>query len=315
MPIPPLKWQVEHIEENLDAFHDHAGDDVSPAEYLYQYASYKDGEIYERLCADLGITPRTAPTEGNNVADTVSPTDRQRLEMQLQMNMETDGTNLTPERRAEIEALLGTDVTVEAGEPVTITDTSTGEEVTLTTEQLLALGHPMPTAEEADEVMAQFQQMVTGQQPDLSTMIQQAVAQAVGQAGLNQVAQPVSLEDVLLAIDPADSEAALLLLEWLQGTGRLSVVATLAGSGGYLFHYAEPKGATKEGYVPGGTQGGRMVDAAMDQAKAAGAVKKNVGLCDKCWSAVEKLDDGSIVTSDETQSAACSAGGPHTFNA
>ena len=284
--IPPLKWQVEHIEEHLDAFHNHAGTDLSVTEYLYTYSTYKDGEIYERLCADLGITPRTGPTEGNTVTDTtetgLSPSDHQRLMMQLQLGMEEDGSDLSDARRAEIEAQLG-GPTAEAPE-----------------EQ----AEPTNPEEQAEPTNAG---LPAG---GLQDMIQQAVAQAIGQAVPAQ-----SLEDVLLAIDPKDSDSALLLMEWLQGTGRLNVVATLNGKGGYLWHYQEPKGATKEGYTPGGTQGGRMVDAALQQTKESGGKPKHSGMCDKCWSAVEQLDDGTVVTDDENHNAVCSQGGAHTFNA
>lgn len=283
----PTQWQIDHITEHIDAFNNHTGGDRTPEEYLTEYAYYKDGEIYERLCHDLGITPRTGPNQGGTVpdtdtTDTLSPGDRQRLQMQLDMNMEEDGSSLTPERRKEILARLGVATTADT--------------------------------KEVEEVKAQ-----SPDDGDIQAMLRQMVQEAVGQA-MPQAAPQVSLEEVLLAIDPRDSDSALMLLEWLQATKRLNVVATLSGSGGYLWHYQEPKGATKEGYTPGGTQGGRMVDAALQQAKDSGAKPKKTGLCDKCWSAVELQDDGTVVTDDgddgdDAGSAVCPQGGQHTFNA
>ena len=279
MPEPRAvpQWQIDHLNEHIDLFYAVVGNDMTPAEHLYEYQDYKDGRIYERVCNDIGITPRTGPTEGNTVTDTteagLSPSDHQRLMMQLQLGMEEDGSDLSDARRAEIEAQLGgpTKAPEEQAEPANVGLPAGG----------------------------------------LRDMIQQAVAQAIGQA----VPQAQSLEDVLLAIDPKDSDSALLLMEWLQGTGRLNVVATLNGKGGYLWHYQEPKGASKEGYTPGGTQGGRMVDAALQQTKESGGKPKRSGMCDKCWSAVELLDDGTIATDDDTHNAVCSQGGAHTFNA
>lgn len=51
----PTPAQIAHIEAHLDLFHNHAGDDRTPEEYLREYA-YK-GDIYERLCHDLGLNP------------------------------------------------------------------------------------------------------------------------------------------------------------------------------------------------------------------------------------------------------------------
>ena len=48
------------------------------------------------------------------------------------------------------------------GEDVTISNTSTGEEVTMKVEDLLALGVQMPTREEADELIAHFEKIMEG---------------------------------------------------------------------------------------------------------------------------------------------------------
>lgn len=124
-----------------------------------------------------------------------------------------------------------------------------------------------------------------------------------------------SFSDALAEVNLRDSDAALAMYDWLVQTGRLQTVGTLTG-GGYLLHYSEPKGATKAGYTPGGTQGGRMVDQAVAKAKEAGIKPRQAGLCDQCFSAVVKLDDGSIVLDDASASAIChSTAGEHTFNA
>lgn len=114
----------------------------------------------------------------------------------------------------------------------------------------------------------------------------------------------------LSSIDPRDSEAALLMFDWLTKTGRLQTIGNLSG-GGYLLHYSEPKGTTKAGYTPGGTQGGRMVDAALEKATEAGAVPVKRGICGNCYSAVKIVDD--VVVSDSDDSPECSAGGAHEF--
>jgi len=58
--VERMKLAAVHIEEHLDAFHNHAGDDRSPLDYLndYWYKWEEPGEIYVRLCQDLGIKPR-----------------------------------------------------------------------------------------------------------------------------------------------------------------------------------------------------------------------------------------------------------------
>lgn len=215
---------------------------------------------------------------------TLSVEDRQRLEYQLTLGMDLDGSSLSDDRRAEIEAQLAT-----AGY--------------VSNEEEVAVGHIQQPAGGAPE------QIPPGLEGQIGALVQQALAQALGSGG---APQQVSLQDVLDNLDPTDSDAALALFGWLTDNKRLNVVATLNGGGGYLFHYQEPKGASKEGYIPGATQGGRMVDAALDNAKAKGARAKDTGLCDKCFSVVEKSQDGTIVTEDG--SAICASGGQHTFN-
>lgn len=151
-------------------------------------------------------------------------------------------------------------------------------------------------------------------QNDLSgalARIQQQLAGITQGGGIPQ--QAVTLESVLTNLDPRDSDAALALLDWLITNGRLQNIGTING-GGYLWHYAEPKGSTKEGYMPGGTKGGRMVDEALQKAKESGATVRKTGMCDKCYSAVVQQDDGAIVLDDETADAACTNGGTHTFH-
>lgn len=122
----------------------------------------------------------------------------------------------------------------------------------------------------------------------------------------------VTIDDVINALDPADSEVALKLYGWLVDTNRLRVIGTLAGGMGYIHQYVEPQGATKEGYVAGGTSGGRMVDEALAKAKASGSPSR-MGLCKDCISAVVMIDGGTIVTNDNERSAKCAGnrGGPH----
>lgn len=126
-------------------------------------------------------------------------------------------------------------------------------------------------------------------------------------------AGPQSFADALNDVDPRDSEAALAMLDWLLRNKRLNRVGTLDGGQGYLFVYQEPKGTSKEGYVPGGTQGGRVVDDALDKQREAGVTPKGPSsLCKKCYSAVRTLDDGSVVLDDASEDAKCSAdGGAH----
>lgn len=96
-------------------------------------------------------------------------------------------------------------------------------------------------------------------------------------------------------VDPRDSDTALVMLDWLNRTGRLNRVGTLDGGQGYLYIYAEPKGATKAGYRPGGTQGDRIVDAAVEAQRATGKGPAKRGLCPHCFSAVTVDDAGNIL--------------------
>lgn len=196
--------QIEHINQHLDLFHGHAGDNRTPEEYLNEYSYIPD--IYERLCDDLGLEP------------------------------------------------------IQEGTPMT-----------------------SPAA------------------PDIQALIQAEFAKAVG--SLNQQAQgpqPVSFEEVLAEVDPRDSDAALAMLDFLLKTGRLHRVGVLDGGQGYLFVYQEPKGASKQGYTPGSTQGDRIVDAAVDQQRAEGKKPSKRGLCPHCYSAVCRVDDGPITLDDDT---------------
>ena len=198
--------------------------------------------------------------------------DVERAEMMLSLGMSEDGEPLSDEARATLEQF--------------IQDNS------------------QPHAVEIHNAAPD----VTGTPTDIQAIIQNEIAKALG----GQQQQAVSLEDVLKGIDPRDSEAALMLFDWLCNNDRIGIVGTLHG-GGYLLHYTEPKGTTKAGYTPGGTQGGRMVDEAVAKAKESGAKPRKVGICDKCWSAVEQKDDGTIVADDGNTT--CAQGGTHNFNA
>jgi len=288
----PTPEQIAHIEQYLDRFHAHAGNDRTPAEYLHEYAYYKDGDIYERLCSDLGIDPIENPTPTGGDMQQIDT-----LELQLSMNMDNDGSELTPERRAEIEAqiasLSGGDEQVH-----TVTTVQAEAEPWDPGNPALHGGDPAPhpTAAPSGDPVA-----------DQLAAIQAQLAALSGGGG----GAPTSFDDVLSAIDPRDSETALAMFQWLADNGRFSIIGNLNG-GGYMLHYSEPKGTTKEGYTPGKTQGGRMVDQAVADAKAKGAKPKKQGMCGKCWSVVEQNDDGAVVNPTDG-SVDCPKGGPHDF--
>lgn len=145
-----------------------------------------------------------------------------------------------------------------------------------------------------------------------------AAALAALQAQVNNLAQSggqqqqLTIDDVLQQIDPRDSETALAMFQWLIDNGRLQNIGTING-GGYLFHYAEPKGTSKAGYTPGKTQGGRMVDAAVAKAKESGATKRLQSMCPKCFSVVTKDAAGTVVLDGDNPDPTCPAGGSHTW--
>jgi hypothetical protein len=116
---------------------------------------------------------------------------------------------------------------------------------------------------------------------------------------------------LLGALDPRDSDVSLAMLQWLQENGRVHKMGTLDQPlSGYIYFYNEPKGTTKEGYTPGGTQGGRMVDKAAEQVKASGVAPAKKGMCPKCMRLVREEPDGSIVAEiDDT--ADCVGGATH----
>lgn len=240
-----------------------------------------DGYDYCADCNGCGgpsdcCVPTDQPQEATDMSSTI--TDLERAELMLSMGMGETGEALTDDERTQLQAYV--DAVKGPVDPQ-------------------PLGDPEPTVGEIP------------QQTDLQALVQAEIQKAMG--GGIAGAAPQSLGDVLKRIDPRDSDAALELFNWLADNGRLSIIGQLNG-GGYLLHYTEPKGTTKAGYSPGGTQGGRMVDQAVAKAKDSGAVARQTGMCDKCWSAVEQLADGSIVSDDETKNATCPQGGAHTFN-
>ena len=143
---------------------------------------------------------------------------------------------------------------------------------------------------------------------DVEKIVQEQIAQALASIGgvtnlpsNAATGQPVQLsfEGALAQVDPRDSEAALAMLDFLLTTGRLNRVGTLDGGQGYLFVYREPKGASKQGYVPGGTTGDRMVDAAVEQARAEGKKPAKKGICGHCLSVViEDVESGVVYRED-----------------
>jgi hypothetical protein len=54
-----IKAQVAHIEEHREAWERYAGKNVDVAEYMAHYGSYERWNLYQRLCDDLGIDPRS----------------------------------------------------------------------------------------------------------------------------------------------------------------------------------------------------------------------------------------------------------------
>jgi hypothetical protein len=164
--------------------------------------------------------------------------------------------------------------------------------------------HPNP-ADFAGYYLIEEIEDMTETQPDLQALIAAQIQEQLGQ--LAQQA-PQSFEDALNSVDPADSEAALGMLDFLLKTGRLNRVGVLDGGQGYLFMYQEPKGSTKQGYRPGATQGDRIVDEAIDAQRATGRKPIKQGLCPKCMSAVGEISEGTIV--DETGATECPAAGP-----
>lgn len=214
-----------------------------------------------------------------------------RAQMQLEMGIADDGSDLTDEQRANLEAYVA----------------ANGGQQVASPEQVAAT---IGTGGQSAETQAAPQL-----DPATIAAIQAAVGQAVGQAAPAQAApQRMTFDKILEQVDPRDSDAALAMFEWLQKNSRLSVVATLAGGGGYLFHYAEPKGSSKAGYVPGSSAGGRMVDSALEKAEQQGLKKRDVGLCSKCFSPVVRLDDGTVALDDANDpSVTCTDGAAHAF--
>ena len=215
----------------------------------------------------------------------------ERAKMMLQLNMGESGESLSAADKATLQAFVDQHEGVEVPEETTSI---------VPPEQMDPMQPPREQQEQAD----------ASGTPDLSALVQAEIQKALG-GGLGL--QPTSFDDVIKKLDPRDSDSALAMFEWLSANGRFQLVGTLNG-GGYLLHYSEPKGSSKQGYTPGATQGGRMVDEAVDKARAAGGKARETGMCDKCWSAVEKQADGIVVSDDEHKNAVCPNGGDHTFN-
>lgn len=252
-----------------------------------------DGEY----CADTNwhhdqplSTETTTPTTGGDMQQIDT------LELQLSMNMDNDGTELTPARKAEIEAQI------EA--------LKGGEVHNVTTVQETGPYDPPNHARDGGDPAPHPNSAAPGSPGDLQDQLASIQQQLNSLAG-GATAAPTSFDDVLATIDARDSDKALAMFQWLADNGRFSIIGNLNG-GGYMLHYTEPKGTSKEGYTPGATQGGRMVDQAVADAKAKGAKPRKVGLCGKCFSAVEQHDDGTV-TGGTDASLDCPNGGQHTF--
>ena len=177
------------------------------------------------------------------------------------------------------------------------------------------LHHPDLPEEESDVTEQQFTAQPAQPGDDgpagIETLVQNAVQNALG--SLMGSTGPASFEDALAEVDPRDSDTALLMLDWLSKTGRVNRVGILDGGQGYLFVYAEPKGADKAGYRPGATQGDRIVDSAVDQQRAAGIRAAKRSMCVSCLTAVRQEEGGPVVSDDDAANAACPAGGNHVM--
>lgn len=148
---------------------------------------------------------------------------------------------------------------------------------------------------------------------DIQTLIQNEVAKAVG--GLQPALQSAlpTFEETLANVDPADSEAALAMLDFLLRTGRLGRIGVLDGGQGYLFMYQEPKGSTKQGYVPGGTKGDQIVDQAVEAQRAAGKKPVKQGMCMHCFSVVSEGEDGVLINAATNDALCPGSGGEHAM--
>ena len=154
----------------------------------------------------------------------------------------------------------------------------------------------------------------SGTDPDLAAQVAALTQSVAALAQGQQAPQQYTFGDILDQIDPRDSDAALAMYQWLVDNKRFQRIGVLDG-GGYILHYQEPKGTSKAGYTPGGTTGGRMVDAAVEKAKESGAKPVNRGMCTKCFSVVVQEDDGTVALDDGSANTVCSAGGTHDFHA
>lgn len=167
---------------------------------------------------------------------------------------------------------------------------------------------PPPTRKKAHIVSQQ-------QSESTEEMMRRLIAEQLGGAAPASSGGD-SIDDVLAAIDPRDSDTALKLFHWLRDNARMHKVASLE-QGGYLFLYQEPKGSSNEGYVVGGTQGDRIVDEALEKAQASGG-KPLKGLCKKCFSPIAQVGDGKPEAESPrpgTDPTECSGGGLHEFAA
>lgn len=231
-----------------------------------------------------------------------------RLEGMLAFDIDENGAGLTPAKKAEIEAKLS----VLRGDPE-------ADEQDQALRSLLGTQAPESPQIKGACPICGFPDAMNGtcsncgndfdpadtvqetRQPSEGDRLASIEAQLAALAKGQGVAAPqptITLKDVLDSLDPRDSDAALALFGWLWDNHRFGVVGQLNG-GGYLLHYQEPKGSTQAGYMAGGTQGSRMVDAAVEKTKAAGGRAVKRGLCATCMSAVKEREDGVVVLDDD----------------
>lgn len=147
---------------------------------------------------------------------------------------------------------------------------------------------------------------MTNEQLDIEAFITQKINEVMGaSSNATPTASPPTFEDALATVDPADSEAALAMLDWLLKTQRLGRVGVLDGGQGYLFVYAEPKGSSKAGYRPGATQGDRIVDEALDKQRASGAEASKLAVCRHCLDVVAERNGVLFLDDPDNPSTSC----------
>lgn len=225
-----------------------------------------------------------------------------RLESMIAFDIDENGGALTETKKAELEARLS----ILRGDPEADEEDAALRSLRggVTTELSRHVESDASRQPATPEFRGEKPEVVSAPAPgggveaDMAEIRRQLAELA---SGVQQVTTPpptITLKDVLDNLDPRDSAAALALFNWLWDNKRFGVVGTLNG-GGYLLHYQEPQGTSQAGYIAGGTQGSRVVDAAVETLKESGATPVKRGMCPTCMSAVRELEDGTVVLDDD----------------